>query len=307
MLYTEIPLDVTGYHSQTKSGKTITHSRRPSLQDSPVIKPKSEKRHSLFVEHPTPPDSDEEGEGTDSTPRTPGESKHLSPSFIEQSEQSTGKDNLFDQPPAQHPSIARLTLGNPIRAMSEPPSLEDAVSLSSTSLMTPSREYSWDWGAFPQPSPHVTRFPQPLFFDSRSMEMESVEEQISSLELNRSQSVPPDVQESPSVQYKSIDATTDEHRKEEKYGAGGRLTTSRKNPFTFGVYIERRTVPFELSIVDVDVDKSEELFDGHNEVGGENAFEKGRIKFQQFMEDDKYVRDPRLIIKWAGSQYVRPL
>jgi len=72
----------------------------------------------------------------------------------------------------------------------------------------------------------------------------------------------------------------------------------------FGVYIEGRNVTFELSIVDSDDLKEgiRKLFDGRDEVKAANLFEKGKVDYRTFLDDESVVRDDRLVLKWAGGQ-----
>ncbi|KAJ3836453.1 nuclear elongation and deformation protein 1 [Lentinula raphanica] len=123
------------------------------------------------------------------------------------------------------------------------------------------------------------------------------------------------------------------------YGAGGKLSVSRSDPTVFKVSIEGKTVEFELSLVEFDQRDGDDIEADHNvEVtrGRQNSkshrssasrshlrvfspngrwpgidefetarlFEKGKISFEDFIQDDQLVRDPRLVLKWTRQQFI---
>jgi phosphatidate phosphatase LPIN len=136
----------------------------------------------------------------------------------------------------------------------------------------------------------------------------NIDEEPSEIGFTRSQSVPPELDGSPATKRRELpaqDISLEETEHDSgSFGAGGRLTSSRHNPMQFGVYIEGRNVTFELSIVDSDDLKEgiRKLFDGRDEVKAENLFEKGKVDYRTFLDDESVVRDDRLVLKWAGGQ-----
>ncbi|KAG7097333.1 hypothetical protein E1B28_004692 [Marasmius oreades] len=127
------------------------------------------------------------------------------------------------------------------------------------------------------------------------------------------------------------DATLDSTR---GYGAGGLLSASRSDPTRFRVFIEGQMVEFELSLVEhkpttqqQDEDEEEprgrqitieggrkksksRVFSPDGRWTGIDEFEmtwlfdKRRIDFEQFLNDETIVRDPRLVIRWTGEKYI---
>ncbi|KAK7060343.1 lipin Ned1 [Paramarasmius palmivorus] len=127
------------------------------------------------------------------------------------------------------------------------------------------------------------------------------------------------------------------------YGAGGLLAVSGSDPTRFRVFIEGKKMEFELSLVErraEDGKESEESVEGKEveddmENRGRNRqvtrrskkralrvfspdgrwtgvdefemaslFEQGKINLQRFLDDESVVQDPRLVIRWAGEQYI---
>lgn len=131
----------------------------------------------------------------------------------------------------------------------------------------------------------------------------------------RSKSVPPELEASPTLSRRELPAES-HHLPQGNvveaepsspslsptgFGAGGRLTASRRDPARFGVYIEGKTVAFGLSIVPEDADMLS-VFDGRDELEAAEVFERGKVLYGKFMEEEGVARDVRLVIKWAGGQ-----
>ncbi|KAJ7490242.1 Lipin/Ned1/Smp2-domain-containing protein [Mycena galericulata] len=237
-------------------------------------------------------------------------------------------------------------------------------------------EYSWEWGAFPQPSPMKASFGMggraeggigsskdvaatwgrtsrarakrgglDVGLGLRETTPEEEEEgDVSPVAAGgsgggaRSRSVPPDLEGSPSrsrrrardrivdrLEYEDDDDDDEPAVVEETvgYGAGGRLSASESDPTKFTVAIEGRKVGFELSLVSdmaPDDEESESdtrgrrerggssggtrVFDRRDEVEAARLFEKDQIDLSRFLEDETVVSDPRLVIRWAGDQYI---
>ncbi|KAJ7639201.1 LNS2-domain-containing protein [Roridomyces roridus] len=147
-------------------------------------------------------------------------------------------------------------------------------------------EYSWEWGAFPQPSPLKTTFVGAGLAGGKDVSAtwgrspraraglsqmgvdttpEENEDQLDSVETpglaTRSRSVPPDLEGSPTrtrrrARERLADLDGDESAdtsvsmdETAGFGAGGRLTASKFDSTKFTVSIEGKKVDFELSLV----------------------------------------------------------
>ncbi|KAI6152489.1 LNS2-domain-containing protein [Pisolithus tinctorius] len=177
---------------------------------------------------------------------------------------------------------------------------KDRPSLDGNSTPPRLQEYSWEWGAFPQPSPVQTHF-TPSFVKGKSKRG-----------LTRSRSVPPELEGSPHSVRMSLppiasDADHDApcernftlYTEPEEFGAGGRLAASRSDPTKFRVSIDGKIATFELSLVE-----TPEVFHGRDEVETARAFEAGVIDYHRFVGDENLANDERLVIKWNGGQYI---
>jgi phosphatidate phosphatase LPIN len=181
-----------------------------------------------------------------------------------------------------------------LRATSEPPPETDKQQKIDSSPDTlpsinlPMREYSWEWGAFPQPSPMTTGFSKGIRLESGLADGKDMNASWNGTETrpakgrprllssageseaggkdartHRSKSVPPDLEGSPTMKRREIptfhpyanERSGDEDEdQQDHYGAGGRLTCTRTDPTLFTVRIEGQKVSFELSLVDFDTD-----------------------------------------------------
>ncbi|KAL0580719.1 lipin Ned1 [Marasmius crinis-equi] len=122
------------------------------------------------------------------------------------------------------------------------------------------------------------------------------------------------------------------------FGAGGLLSASRSDPTQFRVFIEGKMMEFELSLVerkitgkhgeDEDEDDQDEeprgrstapkalrkpklrVFSPDGRWSGIDEFEmtwlfdRGKIDFDRFLNDEGIARDPRLVIRWTGEKYI---
>jgi len=135
----------------------------------------------------------------------------------------------------------------------------------------------------------------------------NIDDEASEIGFMRSQSVPPELDGSPTTKRRELpaqDIPVEESDDLGSFGAGGRLTSSRHNPTQFGVYIEGKNATFELSIVDSDESKggNMKVFDGHDEVEAARSFDKGKVDYRKFLDDESIAHDKRLVLKWAGGQ-----
>ena len=92
------------------------------------------------------------------------------------------------------------------------------------------------------------------------------------------------------------------------YGLGGRLTVDKNDRTRYRVFIEGRTVEFELAVVSPDTLEGKKLhagsLGGEDEVEDYQCFEQGKVDFDRFLNDESIVRDPDLVLRWAGDKSV---
>ncbi|KAJ7632102.1 Lipin/Ned1/Smp2-domain-containing protein [Mycena rosella] len=216
-------------------------------------------------------------------------------------------------------------------------------------------EYSWEWGAFPQPSPMKASFgmggraegglgsgkdvaatwsrasrgkaPRIGELDLDLGEAVPEEEETDTPPATsggRSQSVPPILEVRHSVP-EPLEANDAEPSPAPVavddeivgFGAGGRLSASQSDPAKFTVSIEGKKVGFELSLVSGTTENDARgrrdregstggarVFNRRDEVEAARLFGTGQIDLNRFLEDQTVVNDPRLVIRWAGDQYI---
>ncbi|KAG6830151.1 hypothetical protein H0H87_008994 [Tephrocybe sp. NHM501043] len=203
-----------------------------------------------------------------------------------------GLDDL--EPEESLPSSLTFPL---LRAASEPPPdfVEDSNSMTSSynqasssklklPTLSPVQEYSWEWGAFPQPSPMNSTFSKSGRIEGSlgrpwkkgkgranmksnlsttgvaEIEDGEVDESHSDHEREhgRSRSVPPELEGSPTRQRRVKELVEeddysgpgeDDDDNETPFGKGGILKPSKSDSSGFTLQIEGRRVTFELSIV----------------------------------------------------------
>ena len=88
------------------------------------------------------------------------------------------------------------------------------------------------------------------------------------------------------------------------YGLGGRLTVDKKDPTRFRVFIEGRTVEFELALVPP-VDGNGPAvgpLGGEDEVEDDKRFEQNKVDFDRFLNEAWIVEDANLVLRWAGDK-----
>ncbi|TFK43792.1 Lipin/Ned1/Smp2-domain-containing protein [Crucibulum laeve] len=158
-------------------------------------------------------------------------------------------------------------------------------------------------------------------------------------ELVRSRSLPPEVEGSPtrslkkrrSREVREYEDFADEmeirnrkghaHSRSQSqwdasaFGAGGKLSAKKGDPTLFVLTIEGKKVLFELSLVN-QADEEEKrgrknrdgsrgvLFGAQDEVEASEMFEKGKIPFDKLLDDESILGDPKLVVRWAGEQYI---
>ncbi|KAF5387989.1 hypothetical protein D9615_000643 [Tricholomella constricta] len=204
-----------------------------------------------------------------------------------------------------------------VRATSEPPPdadddshpmLSPQLQASSSKLtLTSVQEYSWEWGAFPQPSPMKSSFGKGGRVegslgrswnkgkgkaDMSAPNIAGLAEDQEDIEHEhgRSRSVPPELEGSPTRERRikelleDYNEPEDEGSEEEEdgemavFGQGGKLKPSKKDSSRFILKIEGRKVAFELSVVPT-VGEGEDQLEGpmsEPEEGGESEEPRGR-------------------------------
>ncbi|KAF4601713.1 hypothetical protein EYR40_004912 [Pleurotus pulmonarius] len=233
-----------------------------------------------------------------------------------------GSDLLI--PHSQSQFIASSSKAVPFpRATSEPPpDFEEEVtpppgSVSSKpnqlTISPPVQAYSWEWGAFPQPSPMTATFSKSgrLEAHSKGKRKATATDSVLAVEdmanresgdHHRSRSVPPVIDDVATLRGDE-DSSDDEdpldHQAAAGYGAGGRLAPSKSDPKRFAVVVEGRKMRFDLSIV-----SDAGVFHTPDELEAARTFEEGRIEYSRFLDDGQLVDDPKLVIRWAGDHYI---
>lgn len=224
-----------------------------------------------------------------STPRSGDLSVEHTPSRTPDTSRSPSPDYRYDRLTKFPKHVSNPT----IRASSESPEA-DVPPEGSTTM------YSWEWGAFPTPSPMQAAFPP--------------REQI---ETHRSVSVPPFIETDadnthrpPSSRSKTESAlpsppaspiTPGSSAERHFFAEGIELSADENNGRRFLVVIGRRTYDFELSI-------SEELA-REGPTGDEfldrRRFQEGQVSFRRFMKFPAVVKDSNLVIRWNDKYITR--
>jgi hypothetical protein len=191
------------------------------------------------------------------------------------------------------------------------------------------QEFSWEWGEFPQSGKGDeglwnSRGTRPTALSDAGRDVDGIphsrgrsELEVPDHETVRSHSVPPGLEGGLGSNRRTLRARRDSHNQSSEeingvrqlagekkddlreFGHGGKLIASRGDPTKLAVRLERRTIPFELSICD---EHSGGLFDSRDEIEVERVFEAGKINFQRFLEDPDVVSSEKLVIRWAGGQ-----
>jgi phosphatidate phosphatase LPIN len=229
---------------------------------------------------------------------------------------SASTDQRMPFPPSKPSIPSHLQTSFPARrSVSESPdditSKLETLTAEGGGASLPVQEYSWEWGAFPQPSPlqtHYTHFKGNG--DGTRPEMDEDE-----LMLKRSRSVPPELEGSPHTILSPLPRVDDhdnelplrplvhqqpgEYEDGKSFGSSGRMTARHDDQTKFQVWIDGTSADFELSLVD-----SRDAFHDQDEVESARTFEEGIIDYAQLMADENLSRDERLVMRWTGKQYI---
>jgi phosphatidate phosphatase LPIN len=164
----------------------------------------------------------------------------------------------------------------------------------------------WEWGAFPQRSPLIDRFPRGSI--KRGLRAEEAPT-LGSLptaqnqrgDLGRSKSEP--AQSDPES---GVGVEKDQVLENSGLAASARLIRDNGDPMRIGAYTTGHTLWFELSVVDLDSighakGKKGVLF-GMEAVEAGNVFEQGAVSYEQFLQDESVLREEGLVIRLADDR-----
>ncbi|TCD69995.1 hypothetical protein EIP91_005245 [Steccherinum ochraceum] len=276
----DMVMDTEGYHAQAhtrdRSEKTVTGASSPGPST-----PRTHSRSSSVQESPEPS-------------RSPSPEPSRSSSLAQPVPFPV---RATSEPP---PDMSELHLSSsqspPSRALK--PSLNDPTASSSSlrlAIPTETEEYSWEWGSFPQRTPTLSSFGKSISSGSHG---------------KGKGRMTPFTEEEDEAAYWTEHATTRAKTKLSQtsdeavteYGVGGRLTVDRRDPSRFRVFIEGRTVEFELSLIPPDPDGKD--FVRVDDVEDARRFDDGKLNFTQFLGNEHLLEDERLVIRWARDTYV---
>ena len=231
---------------------------------------------------------------------------------------SASTDQRIPFPPSKPSVPSHLQTSFPARrTLSESPdditSKLDTLTVEGGGASLSVQEYSWEWGAFPQPSPLQTHYTSSVFKGNGDGIRPEIDED--ELILKRSRSVPPELEGSPHTILSPLPLVDDhdnelplgppvreepgEYKDGKPFGSSGRITARHDDQTKFQVWIDGTSVDFELSLVD-----SRDAFHDRDEEESARTFEEGIIDYAQLMADENLVRHERLVMRWTGKQYI---
>ncbi|CCM00174.1 uncharacterized protein FIBRA_02202 [Fibroporia radiculosa] len=287
IVYTDdMVFDLEGYHAheRSRSEKTITRSHGDESSSTP-------------------------GSSRTPSPSTSSSDRVPFPSFRATSEpplefagdMTPGIPALTPPttPPSRSPSISRM---HATKARVGP-----HASIPTLRPPAGAQEYMWEWGNFPQKTPVTTMFAP--FGDARSSQRKG-KGRMRELEVdtNVEEDETSDGFVASPASFSGDADSEGSEGEETRYGAGGLLAVDRVDPTRFRVSIERKVVEFELSIVSnagwTRIGGGRGPLGGEDEVVDADRFDKGKLDFQQFLNDEQVVRDEDLVLRWAGGMYI---
>lgn len=227
---------------------------------------------------------------------------------------ATNADKRLSFPPSKPSTPSHLQASFPARrVVSETPddviSKNDALAREGAGPSLPVREYSWEWGAFPQPSPLQTHFTSSVLGTKGDNTRPAVDED--ELVLKRSRSVPPELDGSPHTILSPLPrvdvnddepflpSPTGEYKEDKPFGSGGRITARHDDRTKFQVWMDDTLVDFELSLV-----ASHDPFHTQDEEESGRTFDEGIVDYERLIADENLARDERLVMRWIGKQYI---
>lgn len=161
--------------------------------------------------------------------------------------------------------------------------LESQVPSSSPGI----QEYSWEWGAFPTPSPVRTAFGK----GGRVEGWKGKARQIHNM-----------------IQKEVLDEDV-------LAGACGRISAKSGDDSTFVLTADHKSLDFQLSLVLTELPESYPNGKGKEKEATNlprfadsdefsKRFEEGKLTFSDFIQDDSLHTNPALIIKWVDGHYI---
>ncbi|KAJ3569096.1 hypothetical protein NP233_g5276 [Leucocoprinus birnbaumii] len=273
----DIALDIEGYHSHMKdaSDETLRSSDSEKIQFPSLRKVPMQGTQSMIhsTRNSSPSDTDSENEHQEpSSLHTPHRLRATSeppPELEDHIRPPTDAEFIYDNNDTT-PSSSKTKAGLKLPPLASPPS--------------GMQEYSWEWGAFPTPSPMKTTFGKGGRFDA-------------------------------GYPWKGKLRHFDELLQAETSGedvalsVSGRISTKDGDDSIFVVTTDNHSLDFQLSLVsqqpsDVNGEGKEDSFllSGCDQIAA--RFERGKISFTQFMQDELIVNNPTLVIKWSDDRYL---
>jgi phosphatidate phosphatase LPIN len=188
-------------------------------------------------------------------------------------------------------------------------------------------DYLWEWGAFPQRSPAREVFPgagagargiEAVMWPPSGDEPPADDGGDGERRWKRSRSVPrePEYERAPEQQQPPRNSPPQRGRMsvampspEMVFGAGGRLLPERRDPTRFRLSIEGRRVWFELSVVPVAArarahGSRKGVLGSWGEVEAALEFDRGKVAWRRFLDDERVLADEGLVIRWADDKCV---
>ena len=168
-------------------------------------------------------------------------------------------------------------------------------------------EYTWDWGNFPQKTPIRSTFPH-----AHGHSQGTSVDLTTRKGKGRMMSEVPDAQQARARAAAFGKVLYEEEDETASYGFGGRLTVDKSDSTRYRVFIEGRTVEFELAVVPPEPERSSQdgkephagTLGGDDEVEDAKFFDENKVDFHRFLLDETIVGDPHLVLRW-GDRYVR--
>ena len=163
----------------------------------------------------------------------------------------------------------------------------------------------WEWGAFPQRSPVVEMFEPRGLRAAKPRWKGKGREEFDVHELSRAQSEPPALDEGERTA-RPVPAPEDEGAGDGVLGAGGRLVRDRADPARMGVWLDGRTVWFEMAVVEPVLLKKANGRKGAlgelEEMDAAEVFDKDKVTLERFLDDETILEEPGLVLRWAGDR-----
>lgn len=176
---------------------------------------------------------------------------------------------IYDHHHASSSSNTKTGLG-----MKLPP-----LSLSSSGV----QEYSWEWGAFPTPSPMKTTFAKGGRLDA---------------------GIPWKSKTNHFYELFQGEASSEDTFLSDR----GKLSAKEGNDAVFVITAEKQSLDFQLSLVSqLSSDtkgKGKQNSFVYSSYDDDARFEKGRITFSRFIQDEHLADNPTLVIKWFDGKYM---